>query len=119
MTRQDPGQCLARVFAWFRLLSRKQECRLIGLAIARETTLRRSVVSAIISGVISRRQIIEEAVAAIETAGATIAVSNVSHLAKERRLLPEVHSLPAAQEHIEAIGMTCAVMAGEAVTADA
>src|SRR4029077_8760847 len=46
---------------------------------------------------------------------AAIAVSDVAHLAEEGCLLPEVDSLPAAQEHIEAVGMAGTIVTGEAV----
>src|SRR5439155_16001673 len=74
---------------------------------------------AIVSGVISRRQIIKEAAAAIEIARTSVAVSDVPHLPEEGGLLPEVGSLPAAQEQIEAVGMTGAVVTGEAIHAEA
>src|SRR5439155_8549376 len=73
----------------------------------------------VIARVVTRREVIKEALAAIEIAGAAIAVSDVPHLSKERCLLPEVGSLAAAEIHIEAVGMTRAVMAGEAVHAEA
>ena len=119
MGRRDPGQRLARILARFRFLSGQQECRFIGFAVARETALRGSVEKSVVSRVISRRQVVKEAAAAIEIAGATVAVSDVPHLPKERCLLPEVGSLHAAQEHIEAVGVARAVMTRKALDAQA
>src|SRR5439155_20857192 len=61
----------------------------------------------------------KQSLLAIEVASGAIARSDAPHLSQERRLLPEVGSLPAAEEHIEAVGMAGAVMTRKALDAQA
>src|SRR5262249_10614926 len=84
-------------------------------AMAGETAVGRLIKTPIVPVFISGSQVIKEAATAVEIARTTVAISDVAHFPEERRLLPKVGSLPAAEEHIEAIGVTGAVVTGEAV----
>ena len=118
MVRQDPSQSFARILAGLGFLPGQQKCGFVSLAIARKTALGRRIENTIVPGVISRSQVIKEAAAAVEIARTTVAISDIAHFPEERRLLPKVGSLPAAEKHIEAIGVTGAVVTGEAVHAE-
>ena len=96
--RHNSRQRLTWIFARPGFLSSEQECGLVGFPIARETTFGRRVEEAVVAGVVSGRQVIEQTAAPIEIARAAIAVSDVAHLSEKRGLLPEVGSLPAAKE---------------------
>src|SRR5437773_11813819 len=103
----------------FQFLAGQDKRRFVGLAIAQETTLRRGIVAPVGSCVIPRGEVVHLGLLAIEVAAAAIAASDAPHPSKERRLLPEVGSLLAAKEHIEAVGMPGAVMTREALDAHA
>ena len=62
--------------------------------------------------------IIEHAGATVEIAGTPVAMSDIPHFSEESCLLPEIDSLLTAKEHVEAVGMTGAVMARETVQAE-
>src|SRR5207247_1788431 len=80
--------------------------------------LGRRIENTVVAGVISRSQVIKEAAATVEIARTTVPISGISHFPEERRLLPKIGSLPAAEKHIEAIGVTGAVVTGETVHAE-
>src|SRR5690242_17671518 len=120
MLWQNPPEGFTGLFAGKRFLSGQKECGFVSFAVSREPAQGLGEELSVVARVISRRQVVEQRGTAIENRGLTIiGAPDIPHLSKERRLLPEIGSLHSAQENIKTVGMTCAVMAGEAVHIDA
>src|ERR1051325_9123232 len=115
MVRQDSAERLSRILAGFGFLSGQEECGLVGFTITRETTLCRSIERSVVSCRISWCQVIKSALAEVGRDRSTVQTrsSDIAYLPEKGRLLPEVGSLFAAQEHVETIGVTCTVVTGE------
>src|SRR5438477_4327025 len=120
MLWQYTPQGFTRLFSRKRFLSSQKESRLIGFAVSREAAQRRSVELSIVARVIAGREVVEQGGPAVKNGGLTVVgTSDVPHLSKERCLFPKVGSLHAAEEKVETVGMTCAIVAGEAIHIDA
>src|SRR5713226_7752977 len=95
MRRQNAAQSFSRIFTRTRFLAGQKESRLMDPAITRETALGRSVELSVISGVVSRRQVVKHARAVIEgcSSDTRAALSDIPHFSEEGSLLPEINSL--------------------------